>query len=209
MGISAPASRPFEPGTTGWSIADLSDPQISRQWERGAYEIVEGVLTRMPAAYYESGASLLSLIRLIDRYLDSHGQTGRFACEVDVVLSSSRVARADAVFLTPQDEQQQRLANAQAGIPETTFGRILIPPTLIIESVSLGHEAHDRQTKRAWYAQRGVPNYWIIDAYQRTLECVVLSGPEYRIDQAGGGDAQLRPALFPGLALPLQQLWPQ
>lgn len=39
------ADKPFEPGTTGWTAADLDDPRIEREWFRGRYEIVEGVLT--------------------------------------------------------------------------------------------------------------------------------------------------------------------
>lgn len=46
------SSRPFEPGTTGWTVHDLDDPEIERQWFEGRYEIVEGVLTKMPPAYF-------------------------------------------------------------------------------------------------------------------------------------------------------------
>jgi len=207
MSIADLTSRVFEPGTTGWSVADLGNPQIQRQWERGAYEIVEGVLTKMPAAYFEGGASLDALADVIKQHLKAHNQRGRFAFEVDVVVSPQRVARVDAVFLTPEDQRRQKEANAEAGIKDLAFGRILIAPTLIIQSVSIGHEAHDRQTKRRWYAEKQVPNYWILDAYQRTLECLVLSESEYRTDQIGGSNDELRPALFPGLVIPLREIW--
>lgn len=207
MSIAGPTSRVFEPGTTGWSIADLSDPEIERQWELGAYEIVEGVLTKMPAAYFEGGASVQELIALIRGHLRAYNQRGRFACEVDVIISPERVARVDAVFLTPEDQRRQKQANAEAGITKLTYGPILIAPTLIIESISIGHEAHDRKTKRRWYAERCVPNYWILDAYERTLQCLVLSGGEYRIDQSGRDNDELRPAMFSGLVLPLREIW--
>jgi hypothetical protein len=32
--------RPFQPGTTGWTVRDLDDPEIERQWFSGRYEIV-------------------------------------------------------------------------------------------------------------------------------------------------------------------------
>lgn len=207
MSISPPTSRAFEPGTTGWSIADLNDPQIEREWELGAYEIVEGVLTKMPAAYYEGSLSPSRLVRIIDRYLQARGQPGEFAFEVDVVIAARRIARADVIFFTPEDAARQRHANAEGGKQELTYGRILIAPTLIIESISLGHEAHDRQTKRRWYAEKQVPNYWILDAYQHSLECFVLAGGEYKIDQSGRNADELRPILFPGLVIPLSQVW--
>ena len=50
-------SRPFLPGTTGWTASDLDDPQIERLWFSGRYEIVEGVLTSMPPAYLAGGSA--------------------------------------------------------------------------------------------------------------------------------------------------------
>ncbi len=97
--------------------------------------------------------------------------------------------------------------NAARGRKRLKYGRWLVPPTLIIESISLGHEAHDEETKRQWYEQFGVPNYWLLNAYAKTLRCLVLDGGAYRIDQEGQGDAELTPSLFPGLVVPLKTLW--
>jgi Uma2 family endonuclease len=207
MTTSASISRPFEPGTTGWSVADLADPQIEREWERGAYEIVEGVLTRMPAAYFEHGETLLNLVGILKQHLRVHHPGWRSSSEVEVVISPERVARVDAVLLSPEDVGRQRAANAAAGIKKRELGRILIVPTLIIEAISVGHEGHDRRTKRRWYAERQAPNYWILDPYQRTLECLILEGNEYRTDQSGRDKDELRPAMFPGLVIPMAKLW--
>ncbi|HZL38562.1 MAG TPA: hypothetical protein VFC78_24855 [Tepidisphaeraceae bacterium] len=59
MPLAPTTSRPFIPGTTGWTADDLDDPQIERQWEDGAYEIIEGVLTLMPAAYFAGSNAFL------------------------------------------------------------------------------------------------------------------------------------------------------
>jgi len=37
--------RSVVPGTTRWTADDLDDPRIEREWFRGHYEIIEGVLT--------------------------------------------------------------------------------------------------------------------------------------------------------------------
>jgi Uma2 family endonuclease len=52
-----------------------------------------------------------------------------------------------------------------------------------------------------------VPNYWLLDALERTLECLILDGADYRVDQSGKDAAELKPAMFPGLAIPLGRLW--
>jgi Uma2 family endonuclease len=85
--------------------------------------------------------------------------------------------------------------------------RILVPPSLVIESVSPGHERHDRDVKRKWYAEFGVPHYWLLNAYERTLDCLVLQGGVYEVAQTVRDDAQVRPPPFPGLVIPLAHVW--
>jgi Uma2 family endonuclease len=132
---------------------------------------------------------------------------GDFVTGVDFVLGPRRVARVDVAFLTPEDRQRQERANAERGRRKLKYGRLLIPPTLVIESVSQGHEAHDEETKLQWYEQFGVPNYWMLNAYTKTLRCLVLEGGKYRTDQEGRDDGEVRPSLFRGLVISLKELW--
>src|SRR5688572_1395211 len=169
MTLPLTTRRPFVPGTTGWSASDLDDPEIERQWERGAYEIVEGVLTTTPPAYFDWGAAVDALIDQIKAHLRRKKQAGRFAQEVDLIVGRKRIARVDAVFMSAADLKEQKQLNAEKGRRRLRYGRLLLPPTLIIESVSIGHEEHDRDTKRAWYAEFGVRNYWLLDAYGESL----------------------------------------
>ena len=185
----------------------MDDPQIERQWENAHYEIIEGVLTEMAPAYYDGGVALANLEFLILDFVKRTKLGGHFAHEVDFILASKRLVKPDSVFMTPEDERRQKKANAKLAKPRMIYGRLLLPPTLCIESVSLGHEAHDRETKRAWYAEFSVPNYWLLDAHERTLECLVLKGSSYRVDQAGQFKDLLRPSLFPGLVIKLAHIW--
>lgn len=207
MAVLKSNTRPFEPGTTGWTAADLEDPEIERQWVEGSYEIVEGVLTRMPAAFFQGGETLFNLGFLLKTHLKKTRKPGRLAGEVDLILSCFRVVRADAAFLTPEDERRQRVAAKAHGKSDSRRARLYVPPTLVIESVSPGHESHDRVTKRRDYAEFGVPNYWILDSFARTLECLVLLETDYHLDASGKGRAKVRPSLFPGLMIPLGEVW--
>jgi len=205
---TAVAHRKFVPGTTGWTADDLDDPEIEKRWMQGRYEIVEGVLTQMAPAYFDGGFALQRLLRLIGNHAESVGLGDGIATEVDLILNKRRLPVVDAVFLTPQDRDAQKRAHTATGKrKQLKYGRILIAPTLIIESVSPGHEAHDRETKRRWYAEARVPNYWLLDALQRSLECLILDSADYRVDQTGQNDAELKPAMFPGLTIPLGKLW--
>lgn len=201
--------RRFVPGTTGWTEEDLNDPAIEPIWDRGGYEIVEGVLTRMPAAYLQGSMPLRRLIRQVERHLEQHNLPGEFALEVDMVVNRIRVPRVDAVFLTPGQLQQQAAIEAtrKRRNKEVKFGRLRVPPELVIESLSLDHEDHDEVTKREWYRDFGIPHYWLLDPFRHTLECLKLERGEYKTDARGRDSDPVTPSLFPRLTIQLAPVW--
>jgi Uma2 family endonuclease len=201
--------RPFVPGTTGWSASDLDDPEIERLWFGGRYEIVDGALTTMPPAYFAGHNRLFKLMCICQAHVLDRKIGGEFSTEVDVIIDESRVAVVDGIYLSHEDEQRQEKAVRAAGRHDSERTRILVPPTLIIESVSPGHEMHDRRTKMRWYAEFGVPNYWILDAFKKSLDCHVLEGSAYRLDASGRNSQTVRISLFPGLKISLADLWPK
>lgn len=207
MPSTVTSSRPFELGTTGWTVTALEDPQIEAQWFDGRYEIVEGVLTKMSPGYFVGGRALKRLERIVEDGLAQQGMLGDFASEVDLVVDDQRIARPDSMLLTVADQKRQNAAALAAGRVDPDQTRILIPPTLIIESVSPGHEQHDRKTKRNWYAEFGVPNYWILDSFARSLECLALVSGAYELDVAGPESDVVRPSIFLPLSIPLAALW--
>ena len=201
------SSRPFVPGTTGWTASDLEDPETGRLWFEGRYEIINGVLTSMPPAYFPGTRSLLKLIFHVTSHLEKSSVSGEFGAEVDICIDEDRIVRADAVWLTPGDWARQQEATARAGRTDPGRTGILVPPTLVIESVSPGHERHDEWTKRRWYSEFGIANYWILDGFTKSLTCLVLDGSDYGVDMEGRGNDVVRPTLFPGLSIELRSLW--
>jgi Uma2 family endonuclease len=200
----------FAAGTTGWTAGDLDDPDTERLWEKRHYEIVEGVLTRMPPAHYDSSVALGRLIEVLLSTIKVGDPSAAIPTEVDVIVGERRVPKVDALYLSPQDRERQKQLNAVHGRGTRKllrYGRILVPPTLIIESLSRGHEDHDRQTKRMWFAEMKVPNYWLLNYFDQSLECLVLEGDDYRIDASGRGSQEVRPSIFPSLVIPLARLW--
>src|SRR4051812_32127651 len=130
----SPSARPrrrFQIGTTGWTADDLDDPQFAGEWDRGRYEIVEGVLTLMPAAYLDGTLPLGRLRRLVERHLDKTTGAGEFAGETDLIAGRKRVARVDLLFVTPDDLRKQEAANKTRSRPKLRFGTMRVPPTLI------------------------------------------------------------------------------
>jgi Uma2 family endonuclease len=207
MVIATSSSRPFIPGTSGWTASDLADPQIQREWSRGRYQIIEGVLSIMPPAYLPHGASLFVLLSIIRGHLKQQKTSATIATEVDLILNPKRIVVADAVLMTNEDQKRQ--ATAARSIPKPKHGqvRILVPPTLIIESVSPDDPDHDHQTKRRWYSKFRVPNFWLLDSYEKSLECLVLEGRTYRIAASGKANDEMVAPLFEGLIISLAEIW--
>jgi Uma2 family endonuclease len=80
-------------------------------------------------------------------------------------------------------------------------------PDLVVEVLSPSSRRYDRVTKLRWYAQLGIPEYWLVDPETRTLERLVLREGAYIIAAAHADDEMFRPASFEGLEIPLARLW--
>src|SRR5881394_3587734 len=104
----APSRRKLKPGTTGWSADDLLDSETERQWDRGAYEIVEGVLAVVPPARFDAGWSLMRLITHVTNFMLSRGLRGGFVPECNYIIEKHRIARCDALLVMEADLPKHR-----------------------------------------------------------------------------------------------------
>lgn len=80
-------------------------------------------------------------------------------------------------------------------------------PDLVVEVISETSRSRDRIRKLHDYAGLGVPEYWVIDPEARTVERLVLRDGIYAIAEGLTEDSVFRPASFPGLEIPLPELW--
>ena len=91
--------------------------------------------------------------------------------------------------------------------PIVTERAIEGPPTLVIEILSLTTHRIDRLTKAQLYAKHNVPNYWLIDPDQRTLEAYELVIDHYDLAASARDADVFAPSLFPNLSIQLSDLW--
>ena len=80
-------------------------------------------------------------------------------------------------------------------------------PDLVAEVLSPGTQSRDRGIKMRRYAAAGVPHYWMLDPRTRTLLAHRLGERGYELTGTHGPDSIFRPDLFPGLEIPLDDLW--
>ena len=90
---------------------------------------------------------------------------------------------------------------------EQDAGLVSGHPDLVVEILSPSSRRYDRVKKLSWYAQIGVPEYWIVDPDERTLERLVLAEGIYAIAGTFADEEVFAPPSFDGLEIPLARLW--
>ena len=77
----------------------------------------------------------------------------------------------------------------------------------MVEILSPSTRGRDRGVKLRRYAAAGVPHYWIVDPRSRALEAYRLGQRGYELTGKHGPGTVFRPELFPGLEIPIDDLW--
>lgn len=163
--------------------------------EENLYEIIDGELYMQPSPTEAHQRALTRLAAKVEDYLNRFGIGEAFARPLDVVLSPRNVVQPDLLFVAVE-----RLESIE---DRGVFGA----PDLVVEVMTAGTAAYDREVKGPLYARHGVRWLWLIDPVRRTVEELELRGGAYVAVQDVKGRAAFRPAVFPSLSLPLAELW--
>ena len=186
---SAPDILELFPRPGEWTEADyfpLSDRGRLVELSNGDVEVLP-----VPTDFHQ--LVLLRLATSLFTFVALHklGQV-RFA-PLPVRLWAGKVREPDFMFMSA----------AHADRISTYWG----VPDLVGEILSEGTEQKDREIKRDEYARAGITEYWIIDPWARTVECLRLSGQQYTSTGILCGNSQLTSPEFPGWGIPLSELF--
>ncbi len=162
--------------------------------ENYRYELINGVLIVAPIASGEETGPNEELGRWLRNYREQHPQ----GAVLDDTMPQQYVRTRGSRRLA------DRLIWAGLGrMPHRMRDR----PAIAVEFVS--RRRRDRQRdyveKRQEYMEAGIPEYWIIDRFRRTLT-VVTNHPDGPRDQVVTESETYRTPLLPGFELPLAQL---
>jgi Uma2 family endonuclease len=81
------------------------------------------------------------------------------------------------------------------------------PPDLVVEIASPGTRTHDRSTKLSAYARGGVPEYWLAEPADQTIEVLVLEDGAYRPLGVFTSSTLLPSRTLPDLPVRVQQFF--
>lgn len=159
------------------------------------YEILEGHLVSEPSPRTAHQRFAGKLFVVLYPYVASNRLGEVFIAPLDVILDDRSVVVPDLAFVSSD----------RMGL--VTERGIEGAPDLIVEVLSPGTARRDRVAKLRLYARHGVRHYWLADPEARIVEAFELVDASYRVSASLAGDETFEPALFPGLALSLADLW--
>lgn len=169
----------------------------------GRYELIDGELVQVPPESPENDFFALSLrdlfIQIIPRKLIRLHQ-----CEIQVpVLESKDPANRfpDLVILRPEhlDLMKTRLT-VKSDMP---------PPRLVAEVMSPGIQNRNRDLnrKRAQYAERGIPEYWLIDPENQSITVLELQDSGYATFGVFANHDRILSPTFPNIEFTVAQVF--
>ena len=161
--------------------------------DENRYEIILGELYVMPPPVpaHEDISQHLNLILLL-----TVGATG---------LGKVMTAPV-GVRLTAIDVVQPDLVVVRAGREHLIGGREIDgPPDLVVEILSPSTRGKDLVKKRGQYQNAQIPEYWIVDPENRTVDVLILDGEQYRARPNVNGKATSR--AFPTVEVDVERLF--
>ncbi len=161
------------------------------------YEILDGMLYISPPSLTAHQRVLLNLATTLSGHVEQCALGEVFIAPYDLVLSYNDIAEPDIIFVSTQRQSIVTKENIR-GVPD-----------LVVEVLSPVWPAYDTREKRNVYERCGVPNYWLVDPDAKQLTELQLTGSAYATIAEVHGEATFSPRLFPGLHIPLGDVWPK
>lgn len=174
-----------------WTYSDLE-----RFPEDGPrYELYDGELWELPSPTGRHQFCTLQCARLLADYADRTDGVA-LASPLDIVFSKHDVVQPDVVFFSAG---RKDLVNWD--------GATRHAPDLVVEALSPGTQGNDRGRKLRMFVRYGVPEYWLLDPRERTVEVRSLRDGDYVLVLTARCGETFTSPLFPDLGCDVSWLF--
>jgi Uma2 family endonuclease len=159
------------------------------------YEVIDGKLHATPSPSWQHQLAASNLPRLIGTYVRARGLGCAVPAPLGVVLDPETAVQPDLVHIS---RERAGLISARG---------IEGPPDLVVEVLSPKTAIRDRAIRMRRYAAAGIQRYWPVASEARTIESCRLGAQGYELTGTYGSGGTFQPDLFPGLDIPVDDLW--
>ena len=166
----------------------MAMPAIHRRWTSDAvralnaatpswprYELIGGELLVTPSPGLSHQIAVTQLLLLIAPYAEQQGLGIAITAPSDVELQEGSIAQPDLYVLPAGPVAEERGLSWSPGLQ-------LVLAVEVVSPASLGT---DRITKRDFYMESGVAEYWIVDLEARIFERWVPTASTPQIERTG------------------------
>jgi len=173
------------------TVADYLNTPDGPPW----FQLVEGRLLSEPSPTADHQTIVRELILAIGTHLQRFPLGTLFCGPLDVYLDDTNVFQPDLMVIM----NGRREIITKQGIRGA--------PDFVIEVLSASNHRLDRGSKRRRYAAAGVRELWLVDPVAQSVETVLFAHRSELPAQIWHRDDSLASALFPGLSIPVNQLF--
>lgn len=160
-------------------------------------ELIDGVLVQVEVPGRRHEKVVVGLVAPLVSWARANDAGEAFASGYKVRITDRRGVMPDVQFISKEKIPLLDEKGLSRGAPD-----------LVVEVISPSSQRYDRVIKLGWYAAVGVREYWLVDPIARTLERLVLGAEgKFSIADSLADDAIFEPGSFPGLSIPLADLW--
>ncbi len=171
------------------------DDYASLPQDRFIHQIIDGehFMNPSPVPYHQDISR--NLQRILVDFVDRNSLGKIYDAPVDVVLSDTNVVVPDLIFIS-----QARTSI----ILEKYIGG---PPDLVVEILSPNTRKIDSDLKLKLYARFRIPEYWIVDPKQKIVRLYRFAKEAYQEEKLFHENQVLTSPTFPGLYIPLAEVF--
>lgn len=159
------------------------------------YEVVQGVLMMSPAPEPAHQGVIGLIYRHLSECIFSTRQGLVFTGPLDVVFSAQMTVQPDVLVLL-----KEHLGRVQKT-------RIIGVPDLAVEVISPSSVTYDRLVKYSIYERAGVPEYWLVNLEEQTIEVFALEEGGFRSLGVFQGEQTLPSRIVPEIGVPVGQFF--
>jgi Uma2 family endonuclease len=159
------------------------------------YELYDGEVIVVPSPFLRHQRVAMHIEAILLEYERAAGGIVVLA-PLDIVFSEHNVLQPDVVFF--RAERRHLVKDWEVTRAE---------PDLAVEVLSRGTEARDRGRKMQLFARFRVPEYWLVDPLENTLEIYTLDDEAYRLAITADETQDVHSPTLPGLAFQTARLF--
>lgn len=161
------------------------------------YELLDGELVKKASLTVQHQRIARRLVKAIEIYLDKNPIGEFFFAPLDVVFDDINAPQPDIIFIR----------NENNGIIDEQEQIVLGTPDILVEILSPGSIKRDRIEKKELYEKFAVPEFWIVDPNNQSIEVYQLQEGRYQIFAFAAEKGTVQSTVLPGLDLDISPIF--